>query len=64
MTQNHQNTWVDDEGRLNIELMRKLYHVIAYNLAKSRAAKDGNKYRRENYFPKTKVAGNLVQTCW
>ena len=45
----------DDEGRLNIELMRKLYHVIAYNLAKSRAAKDGNKYKRENYFPKPRI---------
>ena len=39
----------DDEGVLNVELMRKLYHVIAYNLAKSRAVKDGNKYSRENY---------------
>ena len=28
----------NDEGLLNIELMRKLYHVMAYNLAKSRAA--------------------------
>ena len=45
----------DDEGVLNVELMRKLYHVIAYNLAKSRAAKDGNKYKRENYFPKPRI---------
>ena len=45
----------DDEGILNVELMRKLYHVIAYNLAKSRAAKDGNKYKRENYFPKPRI---------
>ena len=44
----------DDEGRLNIELMRKLYHVIAYNLAKSRAAKDGTS-TRENYFPKPRI---------
>ena len=35
------------EGLLNIELMRKLYHVIAYNLAKSRATQDGNKYAKE-----------------
>ena len=27
------------EGLLNIELMRKLYHILAYNLAKSRAHK-------------------------
>ena len=45
----------DDEGILNVELMRKLYHVIAYNLAKSRAAKDGNKYKRENYYPKPRI---------
>ena len=45
----------DNEGRLNVELMRKLYHVIAYNLAKSRAAKDGNKNKRENYFPKPRI---------
>ena len=45
----------DDEGVLNVELMRKLYHVIAYNLAKSRAAKDGNKYSRENYYLKPKI---------
>ena len=32
------------EGLLNIELMRKLYHIIAFNLAKSRATQDGNKY--------------------
>ena len=44
----------DDEGVLNVELMRKLYHVIAYNLAKS-AVKDGNKYTKENYHPKPKI---------
>ena len=43
------------EGLLNIELMRKLYHVIAYNLAKSRATQDGNKYAKENYHPRPKV---------
>ena len=43
------------EGLLNIELMRKLYHIIAYNLAKSRAAQDGNKYAKEHYHPRPKV---------
>ena len=43
------------EGLLKIELMRKLYHVIAYNLAKSRATQDGNKYAKENYHPRPKV---------
>ena len=46
----------DDEGILNVELMRKLYHVIAYNLAKSRAAKDGKQNtKRENYYPKPRI---------
>ena len=40
---------------MNIELMRKLYHVIAYNLAKSRAAQDRNKYAKEHYHPRPKV---------
>ena len=43
------------EGLLNIELMRKLYHIIAYNLAKSRATQDGNKYTKEHYHPRPKV---------
>ena len=43
------------EGLLNIELMRKLYHIIAYNLAKSRAAQDGNKYAKEHYHLRPKV---------
>ena len=43
------------EGLLNIELMRKLYHVIAYNLAKSRATQDGNKYAKEDYHPRPKI---------
>ena len=43
------------KGLLNIKLMRKLYHVIAYNLAKSRAAQDGNKYAKEHYHPRPKV---------
>ena len=45
----------DEEGLLNIELMRKLYYVIAYNLAKSRAAQDGNNYAKEHYHPRPKV---------
>ena len=45
----------NEEGLLNIELIRKLYHVIAYNLAKSRAAQDGNKYAKEHYHPRPKV---------
>ena len=45
----------NEVGLLNTELMRKLYHVIAYNLAKSRAAQDENKYAKEHYHPRPKV---------
>ena len=45
----------NEEGLLNIELMRKLYHVIAFNLAKSRATEDGNKYSKEHYHPRPKI---------
>ena len=45
----------NEEGLLNIELMRKLYHVIAFNLAKSRVTQDGNKYSKEHYHPRPKV---------
>ena len=53
----------NEEGLLNIELMRKLYHVIAYNIAKSRAAQDGNKYAKEHYHPDQKY-WNLGRTYW
>ena len=43
------------EGVLNIEFMRKLYHFIAFNLVKSRATQDGNKYTKEHYHPRPKV---------
>ena len=45
----------NEEGLLNIELMRKLYHVIAFNLVKLRAAQDGNKYTKEHYHPRPKI---------
>ena len=45
----------NEEGLLNIELVRKLYHVIALNLVKSRAAQDGNKYAKEHYHPRPKI---------
>ena len=43
------------EGLLNVKVMRKLFHVIANNLVKSRAAQDGNKYPKEHYHPRPKV---------
>ena len=42
----------DDQGILNAQLMMKLFQVVAYNLAKSRAARDGNKCMRTNFRPK------------
>ena len=53
----------NEEGVLNIELMRKLYHIIAFNLAKSRAAQDGNKYTKEHYHPDRKYY-NLERMYW
>ena len=42
----------DNEGVLNVQLMMKLFQVVAYNLAKSRAAGDGNKLKRKNFRPR------------
>ena len=43
----------DNEGILNLKLMQQLYHVVAYNLAKSRSARDGNRIlKRKNFKPK------------
>ena len=42
----------DDQGILNAQLMMKLFQVVTYNLAKSRAARDGNKCMRKNFRPK------------
>ena len=44
----------DMEGVLNVHLMMKLLQVVAvaYNLAKSRAARDGNKLKRKNFRPR------------
>ena len=42
----------DNEGILNIQLMMKLLQVVAYNLAKSRTAQDGNRLKRKNFRPR------------
>ena len=42
----------DNEGVLNIQLMMKLLQVVAYNLAKSRTAQDGNRLKRKNFRPR------------
>ena len=43
----------DSEGILNLKLMQQFYHIVAYNLAKSRTARDGNRIlKRKNFKPK------------
>ena len=51
----------DNEGILNLKLMQQLYHIVAYNLAKSRAARDGNRIlKRKNFKPKHLKRNGLV----
>ena len=51
----------DSEGILNLKLMQQLYHIIAYNLAKSRTARDGNRIlKRKNFKPKHLKPNGLV----
>ena len=51
----------DNEGILNLKLMQQLYHVVAYNLAKSRTARDGNRIlKRKNFKPKHLKPNGLV----
>ena len=51
----------DNEGILNLKLMQQLYHVVAYNLAKSRTARDGNGIlKRKNFKPKHLKRNGLV----
>ena len=51
----------DNEGILNLKLMKQLYHIIAYNLAKSRTARDGNRIpKRKNFKPKHLKRNGLV----
>ena len=51
----------DSEGILNLKLMQQLYHVVAYNLAKSRTARDGNRIlKRKNFKLKHLKLNGLV----
>ena len=51
----------DNESILNLKLMQQLYHVVAYNLAKSRTARDGNRIlKRKNFKPKHLKRNGLV----
>ena len=48
-----------DKGCLNVKLMKKLYHVVAYNLVKSRATSDGN--QKDCKPPYIKVGMNILK---
>ena len=51
----------NDQGILNLKLMQQLYHVVAYSLVKSRAARDGNRIlKRRNFKPKHLKLNGLI----
>ena len=51
----------DDQGILNLKLMQQLYHIVGYNLAKSRATRDGNRIlKRRNFKPKHLKLNGLI----
>ena len=43
-----------------MEVMKKLFHIVAFNLDKARRARDGSKPRKANSMPETLVPGNNV----
>ena len=50
-----------DDGMINIELMTKLYMVVAHNLNQARKARDGNKKNRTIKEPKKlKIGDNIL----
>ena len=53
----------NNEGVLNVQVMFKLLQVGAYNLEKSRAARDGNKRHRKNFRPRQIKLNHPVLVC-
>ena len=50
-----------DDSMINIELMSKLYLVVAHNLNKARKARDGNKEKKDTSNPELlKVGDNML----
>ena len=49
-----------DDGMINVELMTKLYMVVAHNLNQVRKARDGNKKSRTMKEPEKLKIGNKV----
>ena len=48
-----------DEGILNVKLLQKLFHVVGYNLAKSRTARDSTTTNNRKP-PYIKVGANVL----
>ena len=50
-----------DDGMINVELMTKLYHIVAHNLNEARKARDGNKKGKASKEPeKLKIGDNVL----
>ena len=49
-----------DDGKINLELMTKLYMVIAHNLNEARKARDGNKNKKTSKEPEKLKIGDDV----
>ena len=49
-----------DDSMINIELMSKLYLVVAHNLNKARKARDGNKKKKNTASPEQLKIGDIV----
>ena len=49
-----------DDDMINIELMSKLYHIVAHNLNEARKARDKNKKGKTSKEPKKLKIGNNV----
>ena len=50
-----------DDGMINLELMTKLYMVVAHNLSAARKARDGNRKGRTAKEPeKLKIGDNVL----
>ena len=49
-----------DDCMINIELMTKLYLVVAHNLNKARKTRDGNKIKKNSATPEPLKVGDNV----
>ena len=49
-----------DEGTLNVELIKRLFHVVTFNLNKARITRDANKPRKHNSQPEILKPGDNI----